>query len=154
MTKSTTSVDLFTVGHSSRSIDEFLQMLREHDINLVGDVRSSPYSRRFPHFSQPALIEALRESFIGYWFLGNELGARRIEPECYENGVASYDRIASTPAFISGMEMLHASLASKRIAVLCAEKDPVTCHRMILVCRQVQREGKGDIGEGKGDIVL
>ena len=73
-----------------------------------------------------------------YAFLGDELGARRSEPECYVDDVAKYERIAQTDAFSRGIQRLRSGLVTHRISLLCAEKDPLTCHRMILVCRQLR----------------
>ncbi|MCH8165399.1 MAG: DUF488 domain-containing protein, partial [Planctomycetes bacterium] len=77
---------------------------------------------------------------IQYVFLGRELGARRSERESYEGKQARYDRIALLPAFREGIERLRQALGSHRIALVCAEKDPITCHRTVLVCRQLRSD--------------
>ncbi len=130
---------IFTVGHSNVSSDVFIGLLQQHGITAVADVRSHPYSRYLPHFSRPALKTALRESGIRYVFLGDELGARPENPACYENGKAVYDRIAETPQFQAGIARLHSGSQSSRIAIMCAEKEPLVCHRTILVCRHLRR---------------
>ena len=76
-----------------------MELLARHRISAIGDVRSHPYSARFPHFNREILDHALRAAHIRYVFLGNELGARRSERECYVEGVARYDHIAKTPPF-------------------------------------------------------
>lgn len=129
---------LFTIGHSTHEIGEFLGLLRQHEIDAVADVRSQPYSSRFPWFSQKPLESALEEAGVRYVFLGQELGARRDEPECYDGRRADYVRIAVTPAFQLGLERLRKGLAAYRITLLCAEKDPLDCHRTILVCRHAR----------------
>jgi hypothetical protein len=78
--------ELFTIGHSTHSWEKFLELLRQHRIETVADVRSSPYSQFNPHFNREPLQLALRQQGISYVFLGEELGARRSEPECYVNG--------------------------------------------------------------------
>lgn len=131
---------LFTIGHSNRPLAEFLELLRENLVTAIADVRSSPYSRWCPHFSRDALRKSLHESHIEYVFLGEELGARREEPECYRDDVAEYELIAKSPAFARGLERLRKGVETHRIALLCAEKDPLTCHRTILVCRHLRDE--------------
>lgn len=131
---------LLTIGHSNRTLAEFLDLLRENQVTAIADVRSSPFSRWVPHFNREALKQTLREEQIDYAFLGEELGARRKEPECYRDDVAAYDLIAQTPAFARGLQRLRKGSEKHRIALLCAERDPLTCHRTILVCRHLRNE--------------
>ena len=99
---------LYTIGHSTQSWEQFLELLTRHRIDAIGDVRSSPYSARFSHFNRDILDRALRAANIRYVFLGDELGARRSERDCYVDGVARYDRIARTAAFRAGLERVRA----------------------------------------------
>jgi len=131
---------IHTIGHSTRNIEEFIDLLSENGITVVADVRSSPYSRHFPHFNKELLKDSLRSQKIQYVFLGDELGARRSESECYVDDVAKYDLIAKTEAFSRGMDRLRRGMQSHRIALMCAERDPITCHRTILICRQFREE--------------
>jgi uncharacterized protein (DUF488 family) len=108
--------------------------LQQHGIEIVTDVRSRPFSR-LPWFSRPSLEKELKDNGIRYVFLGLELGARRDERECYIGARADYDRIAQLPLFQKGLERLNVGIAKARIALMCAEKDPLDCHRTILVCR-------------------
>src|SRR5512147_1394074 len=96
---------IYTIGHSNHSALRFVDLLQGAGIECVADVRSTPFSRRNPQFSQKALAASLRDAGIEYWFLGDALGARPRDPECYEDGKASYPRIAATPAF---QEAIHA----------------------------------------------
>ena len=132
--------ELFTIGHSTQTWEQFLELLTRHRIGAIGDVRSSPYSARFPHFNREYLKRALPDSNIHYVFLGDELGARRAERECYVDGVARYERIARTAAFRAGLERVQKGVARFRLALMCAEKDPLECHRTILVCRQFRND--------------
>jgi uncharacterized protein (DUF488 family) len=132
--------ELFTIGHSTHSWEQFLELLTRHRIGAIGDVRSSPYSARFPHFDREYLKRALSDANIQYVFVGDELGARRAERECYVAGVARYDLIARTAAFRAGLERVQKGVARFRLALLCAEKDPLECHRTILVCRQFRND--------------
>lgn len=138
MPHETNDQQLYTIGHSNWEAAAFLALLKEHGIHAVADVRSSPYSRFSPQFNIDSLRRVLFDNQIQYVFLGEELGARRNEPECYIDDVASYERIATTAAFARGIQRLRTGLAARRIALLCAEKDPLTCHRTILICRQLR----------------
>jgi uncharacterized protein (DUF488 family) len=129
---------IYTIGHSNVAGEAFIALLRRHEISAVADVRSQPYSRYLPHFSQGPLKAALREAGIAYVFLGRELGARPDDPSCYQGGRAVYGRIAALPRFAEGLERLRRGAARERIALLCSEKDPITCHRTILVCRHLR----------------
>lgn len=132
--------EIFTIGHSTQSWEQFLELLLRHRIQAIGDVRSSPYSARFPQYNREVLARALRAANIRYVFLGDELGARRAERECYVDGVARYDRIARTLAFRAGLARVQTGVARFRLALMCAEKDPLECHRTILVCRQFRND--------------
>lgn len=90
---------VFTVGHSNLEFAKFVALLKQHRTQAVADVRSSPYSQYNPQFNRESLQCALREHDISYAFPGEELGARRSEPECYVNGRADYVLIAKTAAF-------------------------------------------------------
>lgn len=130
---------LYSIGHSTHSIGKFLDLLKQHNIQTIADIRSVPYSRRNPQFSREILKESLKNQNIGYIFLGNELGARRSEPSCYSNQKVDYDQVAKTPAFLEGLGKLVNSSLKMKIAMLCAEKDPLTCHRTILVGRHIKK---------------
>jgi uncharacterized protein (DUF488 family) len=132
--------ELFTIGHSTQPWEQFVELLSRHRIEAIGDVRSSPYSARFPQYNRNILDSALRAVNVRYVFLGDELGARRAERECYVEGVARYDRIARTSAFRAGLERVRIGVTRFRLALMCAEKDPLECHRTILVCRQFRND--------------
>jgi uncharacterized protein (DUF488 family) len=132
---------IYTVGHSSQLIEAFIAPLNRHGVEVVADVRSRPYSARFPHFSKEPVRASLSAAGIGYVFLGRELGARREEPECYVDGQASYDKIAKLPAFAAGIQRVLAGAQRYRVALMCAEQDPLTCHRTILVCHELKKHG-------------
>ena len=131
---------LFTIGHSDHEMGKFVSLLARHGVNAVADVRSQPYSRFNSQFNRELLAEALRQAGIQYVFLGRELGARRSERESYQDKQARYDLIERLPAFREGLERLRRGIAAHRLALLCAEKDPLTCHRTILVCRHLRSE--------------
>jgi uncharacterized protein (DUF488 family) len=131
---------LYTIGHSKQELEHFLQLLKMHAITAIADVRSSPYSKFNPQFNREVLQTALKENGIAYVFLGVELGPRSENPACYRDGKVQYSRLAKTDLFLHGLERLLAGMKSHRIALMCAEKDPISCHRMVLVCRAVRSE--------------
>lgn len=131
---------LYTIGHSNHEIEHFLHLLKMHAITAIADVRSSPYSKFNPQFNREVLQKALKENRIAYVFLGEELGPRSDNPACYVDGKVQYARLARTDLFLRGVERLLTGMKSYRIALLCAEKDPIACHRMILVCRAIRSE--------------
>ncbi len=126
-----------TIGHSAHEFSRFAALLRSHRIDAVADVRSTPYSRRHPQFNRKTLSQALEEQGVKYVFLGRELGARSEDAACYENGRVQYRRLAQTELFRSGLQRVVAGSERMNIALMCAEKDPLTCHRTILVAREL-----------------
>ncbi|MEG4108564.1 DUF488 domain-containing protein [Microcoleus sp. S13_C5] len=132
-------MELFTIGHSNLSIEAFVLLLQQHEITAVADVRSHPFSRYLPHFNKSEIKASLSSVGIQYVFLGKELGARPEDLSCYDtSGKALYDRIAATPLFSAGMQRLIQGAANYKISLMCAEKDPITCHRTILVCHKLK----------------
>ncbi len=145
---------IFTIGHSNHALDRFLRLLDRHSIRAVADVRSQPSSRLHPHFEKEALKQHLRAVEIDYVFLGTELGGRPDDRECYDEfGQVDYDAVARTPSFAAGMDRLCQGAERYRVALLCSEKDPTTCHRMLLVARRWSERG-GDALHILGDGTL
>ena len=134
--------ELFTVGHSTHSLAHFVLLLRQHRITAVADVRSAPASRRSPHFNERALAEALwATAEIRYVYLGRQLGARPTDPECYDHdGRVQFDRLANTWSFRQGLQRVQQGSERYRIALLCAERDPLECHRGILIAPAMTAE--------------
>jgi uncharacterized protein (DUF488 family) len=130
-------MELFTIGHSNHTVETFVTLLRQHGITAIGDVRSRPHSRFLPHFNRVELQKALESEGMRYVFLGRELGARPDNPECYLDGKAVYEKIAATDDFHEGIQKIWRGLKKHRIALMCAEQDPLTCHRAILVCHHL-----------------
>lgn len=120
---------LYTIGHSRHEPDYFIDLLKMHRIEALYDVRSKPYSRFQCQFIRENLEKTLKEAGIAYVFLGDALGGRPADPCCYVDGKISYARQAQTRLFQSGLARLRQNAADKRIAIMCAEKDPLNCHR-------------------------
>lgn len=132
---------VFTIGHSTHSLEAFVALLRQHEVTALADVRSAPYSRFNPQFNKDALERDLRTHGIRYVFLGRELGARSEDPSCYEKGRVQYGRLARTDLFRSGIERILRGTSDYRVALVCAEKEPLECHRTLLVARALHEHG-------------
>jgi uncharacterized protein (DUF488 family) len=132
---------VYTIGHSTHEPERFLELLGAHGITAVGDVRSNPYSRMNPQYNCEPLRAILTEAGLAYVFLGWELGARTEDPSCYEGGKVQYDRLARTELFRSGLERVREGMGRFRLVLMCAEKEPLECHRGILVARELEAAG-------------
>lgn len=114
---------IYTVGTSTRSLEEFLDLLRAYGIEAVLDVRRFPTSRRYPHFSSASLASSLAASGITYHYLGDSLGGYRRE---------GYEAYTRTPAFRQGLEQAMDVAARGRAAIMCCERFPWRCHRRFI----------------------
>ena len=138
-----TNHPIFTIGHSNYSLEGFLALLAKHRVTAVADVRSVPWSRFNAHFNRDELSAALKARGIHYAYLGRELGGRPEDPALYDkkSGKVSYERIAQTGKFRQGIARVVSGAAKHRIALMCAEKDPLRCHRTHLVAQALGAEG-------------
>jgi uncharacterized protein (DUF488 family) len=117
---------LFTIGHSNHPIDHFLALLTRHGVTALGDVRSFPRSRFNPQFNRDRLEASLKAAGIGYVHLGDALG--------------DFGAIAQLPTFAAGLDRVRDGAERHHIALMCAEKDPLDCHRFVLICRHLRRD--------------
>jgi uncharacterized protein (DUF488 family) len=134
-------MDIFTIGHSTHAIERFVGLLQQPGIEFLADVRSTPFSRFNPQFNRARLAQSLAHAGIRYEFMGETLGARSTDPACLENGRVSYARLAQSTPFQQGIEQLRQAAKERRVAIMCAEREPLDCHRTILVGRVLEREG-------------
>jgi uncharacterized protein (DUF488 family) len=132
-------LEVLTIGHSNHTVEKFAELLRQHRVTAVADVRSSPYSQIYPHFNRDALAAALKRDGIAYSFLGKQLGGRPSDKTCYENGRVQYRRVAETAVFQSGIERILSGARSFRIALMCSEREPLDCHRTLLIAPVLER---------------
>ncbi len=142
---------LFTIGHSNHPPGRFVELLRQHSIDSVADVRSSPYNRSpyTAHFSRNTLEDLLEEHGIRYVFMGAELGGRPADRSCYDAaGRVQYDRVARTDDFVFGIQDLLRYASEYRVALLCSEREPSECHRTLLVAHALTTE----YGVPSGDV--
>jgi len=133
--------EIYTIGHSTQPVDTFIGHLKRNSVTAIADVRSSPFSRHNPQFNKGALHAALRAESIRYVFLGKELGARSDDDCCYVDDKVQYERLARTEVFRAGIVRVVEGSRTHRIALMCAEKDPLDCHRTILVARELVEVG-------------
>lgn len=132
----------FTIGHSNHTLERFLELLEEQGINVVVDVRSTPASGYSPQFSGEDLARSLRASGPQYLFLGRELGGRPADPALYDaEGHVLYDLVSRSPAFLEGIERLARGIEGYRVAIMCGEEDPTSCHRRRLIGRVLRERG-------------
>jgi len=127
--------DLFSIGHSNIPIDRFVGMLHGAGVNAVADVRSTPVSRRCPWFSAANLVARLQQEGMFYLSFGEALGGRPRDPALYRDGAADYEAMANRPAFSAALARLLAEAARRRLCLMCAEREPLDCHRCLLVAR-------------------
>ena len=155
---------IYTIGHSNLSIDRFLELLDDHGIRLIVDVRSAPYSRFAPHFNRADLEHALSLHQIEYRYAGDFLGGRPADPELYREGTipnerhdflqaVNYEKVAQTPAFRRGLDRLIELAESSTVAVLCSEENPRECHRHFLIEQNLEESATMlHIRTSKGDV--
>ena len=132
---------VLTIGHSNHPQETFLGLLERHRVTALADVRSTPFSRFNPHFNRKSLGGALAARGIEYLYLGRELGGRPDEPACYEEGRIRYDRVARQERFREGLERVESGVVEHRMALMCAEKEPLDCHRTLLVGQALHERG-------------
>jgi len=134
--------EIYTIGHSNHPIEKFLSLLTQHSIRIVVDARSFPYSKYVPHFDRELLSSSLESHGIRYIYMGDELGGRPPETEYYDaEGRVLYFRVAASDRFKGGISRLLKGSGEFRIAVLCSEEDPNTCHRRLLIARVLTENG-------------
>jgi uncharacterized protein (DUF488 family) len=136
-----TAFDLLTVGHSNHSLERFLTLLKGAKVETLVDVRSKPFSRRFPWFSQTQLAERLRQEGIAYVARGDALGGRPSDPALLRDGGADYEAMAATPAFQRALDAVIAGAKATRSCLMCAEREPLDCHRCLLIARALAERG-------------
>jgi uncharacterized protein (DUF488 family) len=140
-----TAFDLFSIGHSNIPAERFVAMLRAANVGGIADVRSTPASRFCPWFSAKNLAPLLAREGIDYLSYGDALGGRPRDQNLYCDGIADYEAMARQPDFMAGIERLLADAAARPVkgglCLMCAERDPLDCHRCLLVARVLAGRG-------------
>jgi uncharacterized protein (DUF488 family) len=133
--------DLFTIGHSNIPAERFVAMLHAAGVNAIAEVRSTPVSRFCPWFSAKNLAPLLGREKVAYLPYGDVFGGRPHSPALYRDGIADFEAMARQPEFAAGLERLRADAARCRVCLMCAERDPLDCHRCLLVARALAARG-------------
>ena len=131
---------ILTVGHGDLESERLIGNLRAAGVERLVDVRSVPWSRRFPQHSRPALEAALAGAGIAYEW-APALGGRPSDPSLLTDGKPDYGRMARTDAFREALGGLVAAAEGSRTAILCSEGRPEQCHRTLLVARALMERG-------------
>lgn len=139
------TIPIFTIGYGHRSSNEFLALLRQYQIRYVIDVRSRPYSKFNPSFSQSALERWLKENGVLYVPMGHVLGGKPEDKTCYtEDGKVDYSKYRSTAAFQSGLGRLRRAWQQQhRVVLMCSEAKPQECHRAKLIGEALVEDNMG-----------
>ena len=140
----TTPRNIFTIGHSTRTFDEFLNLLKAHQVRALADVRLIPRSRRFPHFNDDAMESSLQAAGIQYVGMKSLGGRRRAQPDstnlAWKNeAFRGYADFMQTEEFQRALEDLMSLAASKITCIMCAEAVPWRCHRQLIADALVAR---------------
>ena len=131
--------EIITVGHSNHPREAFIDLLKQHDIELIVDVRSQPYSRWADQFNREPLREALQAAGCAYRYMGDTLGGRPKDPQLYDPGGErpNYKKMQTVPAYQEALEALIALAQDRRVAVMCSEGDHRQCHRQLLITQSL-----------------
>lgn len=132
---------VYSIGYSKFEIPDFIDTLKRFKISAVADVRSVPFSKFKPDFNKDLLKSELNKYGIKYVFLGEFCGARIDDNSCYVEGKVDFSIVAKTKKFQEGLTRILQGSKEYNIAIMCAEKDPITCHRTILVSRELSKTG-------------
>ena len=139
------SFDFLSIGHSNIPADRFVALLRAAGAGAIADVRTTPFSRFCPWFSGRALAPLLQQNGMRYLPYGAALGGRPSRAELYCDGIADYEAMARQDDFNAGLDRLAADAANSgprgRICLMCAEREPLDCHRCLLVARALKARG-------------
>lgn len=142
---------LYTLGHSNLEFGELVKLLKHCGVELLTDVRSRPQSGRFPQFSQPGLEKMLQAEAIAYLFMGEELGGRPDDRDTYRSdGVVDYRLRRRSYAFRAGLERVLTELEKCPLALMCAEEDPLECHRFLMISPELVAAGISPLHIRKG----
>ena len=150
---------LFTIGHSNLEMSDFLGVLLRYEIKLLCDVRSRPGSFRFPQFNREPLMNQLATAKIVYQFFGDQFGGRPLDSRYYRpDGLVDYAARRKAPDFAEGLDRLLGAAKSQNVVLMCAEEDPLHCHRFMLLCPALVQRGvspfhlrRGAVAESQRD---
>jgi uncharacterized protein (DUF488 family) len=132
---------LYTVGHSTHDIGHFLDLLKAYGVNCVVDVRTLAASRFNPQYNKGALSASLRDVGVTYIHMPEEFGARHTDPSLLTDGRVDFGKVRNSATFKRGVERLrHGVNKGFKIALMCAEADPLECHRFSMISVALKNE--------------
>jgi uncharacterized protein (DUF488 family) len=132
---------IHTIGHSTHPIEHFIELLQAHDVNCIVDVRSIAASRFNPQYTKKALEDALKKKGIRYLHFADEFGARRTDPNDLTEGKVDFAKVRASAIFKKGIQRLkQGTTKGFRIALMCAESEPLECHRFAMISPALKKE--------------
>lgn len=132
---------VYTIGHSNITQESFIEILKSFKIQLVVDVRSSPYSKYVPYFNRENINKSLKENNIRYLFLRNYLGGKPKDEKYYKDDKVDYDLIAKTEHYKEGIVKIMTLNREDNLVLMCSEEDPKSCHRHNLITQSLLKKG-------------
>lgn len=156
---------IYTIGHSNVPAGKIIDLLSQHEIKVVVDVRSSPYSQYSPQFNREAFEQTVKQAGLEYKFAGEFLGGRPKDPTCYKNSqvpeghvdflhLVDYPVVMTKDFFLKGIQRLLQLAEKDRIAVMCSEEDPAQCHRHHMIGKYLVQQGLTVLHiRGDGNII-
>ncbi len=136
-------MDIYTIGHSNYSAEDFMERLKQYQINCIVDIRGTPYSKYNVQFNKETIKKTLTDYGYLYIYMGKEFAAQREDKSLYiSEGYADFEKVVDDKDFLSGIERLKAGCQKGyRIALMGAKQDPINCHRCILLGRALIKAG-------------
>ena len=151
MAASGEGVTIHTLGHSRHAIEAFVQLAKRHGVAMIVDVRGQPYSRYNPQYNRERFSASLSDGGIEYLWYGDRLSGRPTAPELRgPDGEVLWDKVRQWPALHDGLAEVLERAAGTRLALVCAEEDPMRCHRRFLLTPPLAERG-ADIVHIRGD---
>lgn len=135
--------ELYTVGHSTYEIEDFISLLKKNNINAIVDVRSIPYSKFASQYNKEALKYYLKKNKICYIFMGDLLGARYEDKSLlFDDGKVNFKKVQETKSFQNGITRLEKGIIKGyNISLMCSEKEAFDCHRFGLISEFLNKNG-------------
>jgi hypothetical protein len=146
------SLTIYTIGHSNVPANKIVSLLKQYGIQVLVDVRSSPYSKYVPQFNREMFRSVLERDGLDYKFAGEYLGGRPKDPACYKNGqipngradflhLVDYPAVMTMDWYQKGIQRLLEIATGKPTAIMCSEEDPARCHRQHLISQTLLARG-------------
>ena len=143
---------LYTIGHSNMTQESFIEILKSFKIEILVDVRSSPYSKFVSHFNREDIKRILIKKDIRYIFLGDYIGGKPRDKKYYQNGNVNYRLISRSDRYSEGINKIIELNNKHNIVLMCSEEDPYNCHRHNLITQTLVKKGLNVIHIRKDSI--